>query len=175
MHVAILGRPNVGKSSLFNRLCKRSLAIVNSQEGTTRDRLYGEIRAWDSIIHVIDTGGVDQKSTDRFQKQIHQQALVAAEEAAVLLLVVDIRCGITHQDEELAKRLLPLNKPLILVMNKADSQQDLQRIHEFYGLGISEMIATSASHDKYIDVLLDRIRQVAQIPVSSVEQQDDIQ
>lgn len=175
MRIAILGRPNVGKSSLFNRLCKRSLAIVNSQEGTTRDRLYGEIRAWDSIIHVIDTGGVDQESTDRFQKQIHQQALAAAEEASVLLLVVDIRCGITKQDEELAKRLLPLKKPLILVMNKADSQQDLQRIHEFYGLGISDMIATSASHDKHIDLLLERIRQIAQIPVPSVEEQDAVQ
>lgn len=175
MRIAILGRPNVGKSSLFNRLCRRSLAIVNSQEGTTRDRLYGEIRAWDSIIHVIDTGGVDQESTDRFQKQIHQQALAAAEEASVLLLVVDIRCGITKQDEELAKRLLPLKKPLILVMNKADSQQDLQRIHEFYGLGISDMIATSASHDKHIDLLLERIRQIAQIPVPSVEEQDAVQ
>ena len=113
MSIAILGRPNVGKSSLFNRLCKRSLAIVNSQEGTTRDRLYGEIRAWDSVVHVIDTGGVDQESPDRFQKQIHKQALAAAEEASILLLVVDIRCGITKQDEELAKRLLALKKPLI--------------------------------------------------------------
>ncbi|AAF38958.1 ribosome biogenesis GTPase Der [Chlamydia muridarum str. Nigg] len=175
MRIAILGRPNVGKSSIFNRLCKRSLAIVNAQEGTTRDRLYGEIRAWDSIVHVIDTGGVDQESTDRFQKQIHKQALAAAEEASVLLLVVDIRCGITKQDEELAKRLLPLKKPLILVMNKADSQQDLQRIHEFYGLGISNMIATSASHDKHIDVLLERIRQVAEIPLPSAEEQENTQ
>ena len=164
MSIAILGRPNVGKSSLFNRLCKRSLAIVNSQEGTTRDRLYGEIRAWDSVVHVIDTGGVDQESPDRFQKQIHKQALAAAEEASILLLVVDIRCGITKQDEELAKRLLALKKPLILVMNKADSQRDLQRIHEFYGLGISNMIAISASHDKHIDLLLERIRQVVGLP-----------
>ncbi|WP_080123954.1 ribosome biogenesis GTPase Der [Chlamydia suis] len=172
MSIAILGRPNVGKSSLFNRLCKRSLAIVNSQEGTTRDRLYGEIRAWDSVVHVIDTGGVDQESPDRFQKQIHKQALAAAEEASILLLVVDIRCGITKQDEELAKRLLALKKPLILVMNKADSQRDLRRIHEFYGLGISNMIATSASHDKHIDLLLERIRQVAGLPQPSADSQE---
>ncbi|AAP05662.1 ribosome biogenesis GTPase Der [Chlamydia caviae] len=164
LRIAILGRPNVGKSSLFNRMCKRSLAIVNSQEGTTRDRLYGEIRGWSVPVQVIDTGGVDKDSEDHFQKHIYKQALAGANEADILLLVVDIRCGITEQDAELAKMLLPLNKPLILVANKADTFKDEHRIHELYKLGISEILAVSASHDKHIDKLLQRIKTLGNVP-----------
>ncbi|SYX09382.1 GTP-binding protein EngA,GTP-binding protein Der,Predicted GTPase,ribosome-associated GTPase EngA,GTPase of unknown function [Chlamydia poikilotherma] len=164
LRIAILGRPNVGKSSLFNRMCKRSLAIVNSQEGTTRDRLYGEIRGWSIPVQVIDTGGVDKDSEDHFQKHIYKQALAGANEADILLLVVDIRCGITEQDAELAKLLLPLNKPLILVANKADTFKDEHRIHELYKIGISEIFTVSASHDKHIDKLLDRIKTLGNVP-----------
>ncbi|QVE49446.1 ribosome biogenesis GTPase Der [Chlamydia crocodili] len=164
LRIAILGRPNVGKSSLFNRMCKRSLAIVNSQEGTTRDRLYGEIRGWSIPVQVIDTGGVDKDSEDHFQKHIYKQALAGANEADILLLVVDIRCGITEQDAELAKLLLPLKKPLILVANKADTFKDEHRIHELYKIGISEILTVSASHDKHIDRLLDRIKTLGNVP-----------
>ncbi|MEF9496899.1 ribosome biogenesis GTPase Der [Chlamydia sp. 04-14] len=164
LRIAILGRPNVGKSSLFNRMCKRSLAIVNSQEGTTRDRLYGEIRGWSIPVQVIDTGGVDKDSEDHFQKHIYKQALAGANEADILLLVVDIRCGITEQDAELAKMLLPLKKPLILVANKADTFKDEHRIHELYKIGISEILTVSASHDKHIDKLLERIKTLGNVP-----------
>ncbi|EPP34684.1 ribosome-associated GTPase EngA [Chlamydia ibidis] len=164
LRIAILGRPNVGKSSLFNRLSKRSLAIVNSQEGTTRDRLYADIEAWGTPIQVIDTGGIDKDSQDHFQKHILKQALAGAHEADILLLVVDIRCGITEQDAILAKLLLPLNKPIILVANKADTYKDEFRIHELYKLGISEILATSATHDKHIDSLLKKIKDLANIP-----------
>ncbi|WP_375793850.1 ribosome biogenesis GTPase Der [Chlamydia sp. 12-01] len=164
LRIAILGRPNVGKSSLFNRMCKRSLAIVNSQEGTTRDRLYGEIRGWSIPVQVIDTGGVDKDSEDHFQKHIYKQALAGANEADILLLVVDIRCGITEQDAELAKLLLPLKKPLILVANKADTFKDEHRIHELYKIGISEILTVSASHDKHIDKLLERIKTLSNVP-----------
>ncbi|WP_201456401.1 ribosome biogenesis GTPase Der [Chlamydia sp. 17-3921] len=164
LRIAILGRPNVGKSSLFNRLCKRSLAIVNSEEGTTRDRLYGNALICGSTIQVIDTGGVNKNSQDHFQKHISKQAITGAQEADVLLLVVDIRCGITEQDAVLAKQLLPLNKPIILVANKADNHNDEIRIHEFYSLGISEVIATSAAHGKCINALIDKIKKLAAIP-----------
>ncbi|AFS21799.1 ribosome biogenesis GTPase Der [Chlamydia psittaci] len=164
LRIAILGRPNVGKSSLFNRMCKRSLAIVNLQEGTTRDRLYGEIRGWGIPVQVIDTGGVDKDSEDHFQKHIYKQALAGANEADILLLVIDIRCGITELDAEIAKQLLCLKKPLILVANKADTLKDEYRIHELYKIGIPDILAVSASHDKHIDNLIHRIKTLANVP-----------
>ncbi|WP_100934282.1 ribosome biogenesis GTPase Der [Candidatus Chlamydia corallus] len=172
LRIAILGRPNVGKSSLFNRLCKRSLAIVNSQEGTTRDRLYGETHALGIPAQVIDTGGVDHNSEDYFQKHIYKQALAGAKEADILLLVIDIRCGITEEDAHLAKQLLPLKKPLILIANKADSRQDELQIHETYKLGIPFIVATSTAHDKHIDTLLQKIKSVANIPEPLNEQEE---
>lgn len=175
LRVAILGRPNVGKSSLFNRLCKRSLAIVNAQEGTTRDRLYGETVIGDTPVHIIDTGGVDKESEDYFQKHIYKQALAAANEADILLLVVDIHCGITTQDAELARQLLPLKRPLILVANKADTVRDEHLIHNLYKLGISQILPVSATHDKHIDRLLQEIKRVGGIPdpVVVVEDTDE--
>nr|CRI42969.1 GTPase Der [Chlamydia pneumoniae] len=173
LKIAILGRPNVGKSSLFNRLCKRSLAIVNSQEGTTRDRLYGELHAFGVPAQVIDTGGVDHNSEDYFQKHIYNQALTGAKEADVLLLVIDIRCGITEEDAHLAKLLLPLKKPLILVANKADSRQEELQIHETYKLGIRDIVVTSTAHDKHIDTLLQRIKLVANLPEPREEEEEE--
>ncbi|SPN73956.1 GTP-binding protein EngA,GTP-binding protein Der,Predicted GTPase,ribosome-associated GTPase EngA,GTPase of unknown function [Chlamydia serpentis] len=177
LRIAILGRPNVGKSSLFNRLCKRSLAIVNSQEGTTRDRLYGEMHTLGVPAQIIDTGGVDQNSEDYFQKHIYKQALAGAQEADILLLVIDIRCGITEEDARLAHLLLPLKKPLILVANKADSREDELQIHEIYKLGIPSIVTTSTAHDKHIDILLEKIKSVApNLPETSPDEQaeDDI-
>lgn len=175
LRVAILGRPNVGKSSLFNRLCKRSLAIVNAQEGTTRDRLYGEIQLFNTPVQVIDTGGIDKDSADHFQKHIYQQAMVAAHEADFLLLVVDIRCGITEQDAHLARQLLPLKKPLILIANKADTFRDEQSVHAFHNLGIAEIIPTSATHDRHIDHLLERIRVLADLSVIETIEEESIE
>ncbi|BAE80863.1 GTP-binding GTPase [Chlamydia felis Fe/C-56] len=175
LRIAILGRPNVGKSSLFNRMCKQSLAIVNSQEGTTRDRLYGEIRGWSVPVQVIDTGGVDKDSEDHFQKHIYKQALAGAGEADILLLVIDIRCGITEQDAAIAKQLLPLKKPLILVANKADTLKDEHHVHELYKIGISEILTVSASHDKHIDRLLQKIKTLANIPEIAEEPVEEIE
>ncbi|ANH78640.1 ribosome biogenesis GTPase Der [Candidatus Chlamydia sanziniae] len=170
LRITIVGRPNVGKSSLFNRLCKRSLAIVNSQQGTTRDRLYGDIPTSGAAIQVIDTGGIDYDSSDHFQKHIYKQALTATQEADLLLLVIDIRCGITEQDAQLAKKLLPLKKPIILVANKADTYREEHRIYELYKLGISSIIATSAAHDKHIDTLLEKIKTLGNLPLEPLTQ-----
>ncbi|EPP36137.1 ribosome-associated GTPase EngA [Chlamydia psittaci 10_743_SC13] len=161
----------MGKSSLFNRICKRSLAIVNAQEGTTRDRLYGNIPDWNVPAQVIDTGGLDKYSKDHFQQHISKQAVAGANEADILLLVIDIRCGITESDARIAKQLLPLKKPIILVANKADTVADEKRIHELYKIGISEVLPISASHDKYIDRLLNKIKALASISSDIVEQE----
>lgn len=171
LRVAILGRPNVGKSSLFNRLCKRSLAIVNAQEGTTRDRLYGDIDLCGTQLRLIDTGGINKESLDLFQKHIYKQALVAAEEADLLLLVIDIHCGITNQDATLAKFLLRLNKPILLIANKADTIKDEYAVHNLYNLGIAHIHLTSAAHDRHIDSLLKRIQCILNIqePTQTVD------
>lgn len=152
--IAILGRPNVGKSSLFNRICKKSIAIVNEEEGTTRDRLIS-IAKFNSIdFEIVDTGGIDKNSKDLFQTRIKEQAITAAQEADVIFLVIDIRCGITKEDEILGKTLLALQKPIILVANKADSSKANSLINDLYGLGIPTIIPTSTAHNTNIDWLL---------------------
>ncbi|WP_213318004.1 ribosome biogenesis GTPase Der [Chlamydiifrater volucris] len=167
LRIAILGRPNVGKSSLFNRLCNRSLAIVSDEEGTTRDRLVATTKRFNFSVSLIDTGGVDKYSPDKFQKDIAKQALIAAEEADFILLVTDIRCGITEEDARIAKMLKPLNKPVVLVANKADSKKEEQRLHEFYSLGFPNVVALSAAHGKHIDFL---VRTVTNLAVSPVQE-----
>lgn len=173
LRIAILGRPNVGKSSLFNRLCKRSLAIVNAQEGTTRDRLYGTAELYGTDVQFIDTGGINKYSDDLFQKHIYKQALVAAEEADLLLFVIDIRCGITEQDALLASSLRRLHKPIILIANKADTAKDEHAVHQLYSLGIEHIHVTSAAHDRHIDSLFERIRCLANIPLPAETDKDE--
>ncbi len=152
--IAIIGRPNVGKSSLFNRICKKSIAIVNEEEGTTRDRLISVAKFNNINFEVVDTGGIDKNSNDLFQTRIKEQAIIAAQEADVILLVVDIRCGITKEDEILGKTLLTIQKPIILVANKADTPKTNPLINSFYSLGISTIIPTSTAHNINIDWLL---------------------
>lgn len=171
IRVAILGRPNVGKSSLFNRLCRRSLAIVNPLEGTTRDRLHKIIKRDSRQYEMIDTGGIDDTSPDKFQKNIKQSALHISAEIDVILFVVDIKCGITEPDERLAREIRRLNKPVILVANKADKADDSRDIVEFYGLGFDNMVAISAAHGRNIDLLFNTVDRLApeQIALSEPE------
>lgn len=152
--IVIVGRPNVGKSSLFNRICKKSIAIVNEEEGTTRDRLLSTAKFNNINFEIVDTGGIDKNSNDLFQKRIKDQALVAAQEADVILLVIDIRCGITKEDELIGKTLLAIQKPIILVANKTDSFKDNSLINNLYQLGISTIIPVSTAHNINIDTLL---------------------
>ncbi|WP_213358281.1 ribosome biogenesis GTPase Der [Chlamydiifrater phoenicopteri] len=173
LRIAILGRPNVGKSSLFNRLCNRSLAIVSEEEGTTRDRLVAETKRFDFSTLLIDTGGVDQRSPDKFQKDIAKQAFIAAEEADFILLVTDIRCGITEEDARIAKMLLPLKKPVVLVANKADSKKDEQRLYEFYSLGFQNIVALSAAHGRHMDFLIRTITKLSSPILKEQLIQDD--
>ncbi len=153
--LAIVGRPNVGKSALFNRVCKKRIAIVDEAEGITRDRLYAEAECFGISFEVIDTGGIDPRSPDQFRDEIRQQAEIAIEEADCIVMVVDSRVGITELDEELARELLKTGKPITLAVNKIDDHTHESRIHAFYPLGISKVIGISAIQGYQIAELLE--------------------
>ncbi len=154
--LAIVGRPNVGKSALFNRICKERIAIVDQAEGVTRDRLYGKAEIFGFHFEVIDTGGIDPRSPDQFQREIREQAEIAISEADSLILVVDRQIGPTALDEELARVLLKIGKPLLLAVNKVDQIDQEIDLHAFYGLGIEKMLAVSAAHGFQIAELLEK-------------------
>jgi len=153
--LAIVGRPNVGKSALFNRICKKRIAIVDEAEGITRDRLYAEAEIFGTSFEVIDTGGIDPRSADQFRDEIRRQAEIAILEADSLVMVVDARIGVTELDEELARELLKTGKPLTLAVNKIDDRCHEERMHAFYCLGISKMVAISAIQGFQIAELLE--------------------
>lgn len=156
MHkLAIVGRPNVGKSALFNRICDKRIAIVDEAEGITRDRLYAEAEWFGMPFEVIDTGGIDPRSPDQFKNEIRRQARIAILEADTLVMVVDSRVGITELDEELARELLKTGKPLTLAVNKIDDRSHEERVHAFYSLGISKIIGVSAIQGYQIAELLE--------------------
>lgn len=143
--VAIVGRPNVGKSTLFNRLTKTKSAIVNEESGTTRDRQYG-LSEWEGReFSVIDTGGWVDRSGDVFEGEIKKQVQIAIEEADVILFLVDVQNGLTDLDMAAAKVLRAKHeKPILLVANKADTFEMGYDASEFYALGLGDPMAISA-------------------------------
>lgn len=154
--VALIGRPNVGKSTLFNRLIKTRLSIVDDQPGVTRDRLYGKVEWLTKNYRVIDTGGIE--ISDRpFQDQIRAQAEIAMEEADVIVFLCDGRSGVTVDDSYIAKLLYRTTKPVILAVNKVDDGHLLDGLMEFYSLGLGEPVAVSSLHGIGTGDLLDRI------------------
>ncbi len=155
LKLAIVGRPNVGKSSLFNRLCKKRIAIVDEAEGITRDRLYAEAEFFGRPIQIIDTGGIDSKSKVPFQEEIRRQAEIAIEEADAIVMVVDGIVGPTVLDEEVAKILMRTGKPVTLAVNKIDDWDKFQLISDFYGLGIGRVIGVSAAQGLHLAELLE--------------------
>jgi GTPase len=147
--IAIVGRPNVGKSTLFNRLTETSDAIVEPTAGVTRDRKYG-ISVWrNKECIVIDTGGVVANSVDEFEKDINEQVKLAIEEADLILFMVDAREGLTQWDGEVAEVLRRLNKPVILICNKVDTGDKEDLINEFYALGISDTLLPISANNGY--------------------------
>ena len=142
--VAIVGRPNVGKSTLFNRLTKTRQAIVNEEAGTTRDRQYGKSEWLGREFSVVDTGGWVVNSDDIFEEEIRKQVLMAVEEADVILFVVDVQNGVTDLDQEVAAILRRNNKPVLLIANKADSYDWQYNAAEFYSLGLGDPYCISA-------------------------------
>ncbi len=156
--VAIVGRPNVGKSTLFNRLTKSRRAIVNEEAGTTRDRQYGKSEWNGREFSVIDTGGWVVNSSDIFEGEIKKHVVLAIEEADIIIFMVDIQNGITDYDLEVAQILRGIKKPLLLVSNKADTHEWQYNAAEFYKLGLGEPIVMSAINGlgsgDFLDTLL---------------------
>ena len=155
--VAIVGRPNVGKSTLFNRLTQTRQAIVSDEAGTTRDRQYGRVEWAGKEFSVIDTGGWVVNSDDIFEEEIRKQVMIAVEEADVILFVVDIRNGVTDLDEAVAKILRRSEKPVLLVANKADNNNLLYYAAEFYKLGLGDPFSISSLTGSGTGDMLDTI------------------
>ena len=154
--VAIVGSPNVGKSTLFNRIIGQRHAIVDDQAGITRDRLYGKANWLTKEFTLIDTGGIEIKNAP-FQKQIRAQVEIALEEADVILYVADGRVGVTQDDRFVCKMLYKSDKPVILVVNKIDNIEMISNVDEFYSLGIGDPIAVSTTHGIGVGDVLDKI------------------
>lgn len=156
--VAIVGRPNVGKSRLFNRLIGKRLSIVHDQPGVTRDIIMEEVQ--DNFI-LMDTGGLGMRptamSTEEINHATEEQVDFALEAASLILFVVDTQDGLTPQDEMVAKKLRKYNKPTILVINKIDSQKHAHLVNDFYRLGFKDVISVSAEHGTHAEELLDKI------------------
>ncbi len=154
--VAIVGSPNVGKSTIFNRIVGRRRAIVDDQPGVTRDRLYETAEWLDREFRLVDTGGIEIENRP-FQEQIRVQTQLAMDEADVIIFVADGKKGVTKDDRFVAKMLYKFNKPVILAVNKIDNQDMLTNLGEFYSLGLGEPIATSGEHGIGIGDILDKI------------------
>ncbi|MEG1593651.1 MAG: ribosome biogenesis GTPase Der, partial [Oscillibacter sp.] len=154
--IAIVGRPNVGKSLLFNKLIGRRLSIVEDTPGVTRDRIYGEAD-WDGrSFTLIDTGGIEPRSDDQILSFMREQAQIAIENATVIVFLTDIKTGLTASDQEVAGMLLRSGKPIVLAVNKMDSTGQVDPdFYEFYNLGLGDPIAVSAVHGHGTGDLLD--------------------
>ncbi|AVM49082.1 ribosome biogenesis GTPase Der [Capnocytophaga sp. oral taxon 878] len=158
--VAIVGRPNVGKSTLFNRLIKRREAIVDAVSGVTRDRHYGKTDWNGTEFSVIDTGGYLSGSDDTFEKEINKQVALAIEEADVILFMVNVEDGLTGMDESVATLLRRSHKPVLVVVNKVDSNNRRNDMHEFYALGFGQLYALSSINGSGTGELLDDLLKV---------------
>lgn len=170
--VAIVGRPNVGKSTLFNRLTNTRHAIVSDVAGTTRDRQYGKCEWCGKEFSVVDTGGWVVNSDDIFEDAIRRQVIVATEEADLVLFVVDIKNGVTDWDEDVAQILRRIKLPVILVANKADNNEDNYYAADFYSLGLGEPYTISAATGSGTGDLLDLV--VETLPNTDKETLDDL-
>jgi len=155
--LAIVGRPNVGKSTLFNRIVGSRRAIVGDESGITRDRLYGEGEWRGRQLRLVDTGGIIPDEKDFIPAEVFRQARVALGEAAAIVMVVDGRTELAASDLELARLLLKTGKPLFLAINKIDTEKQQALANEFHRLGIRELFPISAEHGRGIDELLDAV------------------
>ena len=154
--IAIVGRPNVGKSMLFNKIIGRRLSIVEDTPGVTRDRIYGETDWNGRSFTLIDTGGIEPRTDDQILSFMRDQAQIAIENATVIIFLTDVRTGLTASDQEVANMLLRSGKPIVLAVNKMDSTGVPDPVfYEFYNLGLGDPIAVSAVHGHGTGDLLD--------------------
>ncbi|MGH2543985.1 MAG: GTPase, partial [Ardenticatenaceae bacterium] len=169
--VALVGRPNVGKSTLFNRIIGERRAIIQDEPGTTRDRNYGDGEWLGRDFLVVDTGGLLLRDEDHFAPRVRAQAQAAMEEADVIVHVVDAREGITTGDREVAELLRKTDKPVIVAANKAETEARRLDAVEFYGLGLGEPVPITAYHGTGVGDLLDEV--VAALPHIAVPEDED--
>ena len=170
--VAIVGRPNVGKSMLFNRLVGKRLSIVEDTPGVTRDRLYAECEWCGRTFDMVDTGGIEPSTDSEILQFMREQAQIAIDAADVIVLVTDIRTGVTAADKDVANMLLRSHKPVVLAVNKADSTgPEDPAVYEFYELGLGDPIAVSAVHGHGTGELLDAC--LAHLPPQTDEEEED--
>ena len=169
--VAIVGRPNVGKSTLFNRLTKSRQAIVSNEAGTTRDRQYGKCEWNGQEFSVVDTGGWVVNSDDIFEEEIRKQVVIATEEADLVLFLCDISNGVTDLDMDVAQILRRAKLPVLLVVNKADDGKDLYDQYEFYKLGLGDPMPISAATGSGTGDLLDKVLEM--LPEKKSDEAED--
>jgi GTPase len=164
--IAIVGRPNVGKSTLFNRIVGSRRAIVGDEPGITRDRLYGDAEWEGRHLRIVDTGGILPEEKDSIPSEIYRQARVALDQAAAIIMVIDGRTEVAGPDLELVRLLRKSNRPLFLAVNKVDSEKQSSLVDDFHRLGVQKMFPISAEHGRGIDDLLDAVLQV--LPVADM-------
>ncbi len=170
--VAVVGRPNVGKSTFFNKLIGKRLAIVEDTPGVTRDRLYGDCEWQDNEFLLIDTGGIEPHITDGILAHMRKQAQIAIDTADVIVFITDIRSGVTASDSDIAVMLLKSGKPIVLVVNKVDSLGNApSELYEFYSLGLGEPFPVSSVHGHGTGDVLDEI--CGHLDFTQSEQEDD--
>ncbi|EAC3457724.1 ribosome biogenesis GTPase Der [Listeria monocytogenes] len=168
--VAIVGRPNVGKSTIFNRIVGERVSIVEDVPGVTRDRIYNSAEWLGKEFNIIDTGGIDL-SNEPFLEQIRAQAEIAIDEADVIIFITNGREGVTDADEQVAKILYRSNKPIVLAINKVDNPEMRDQIYDFYSLGFGEPYPISGSHGLGLGDMLDAVR--AHFPKEEEEEYPD--
>ena len=162
--IAIVGRPNVGKSTLFNKLIGKRLSIVDDTPGVTRDRIYGDCEWLGRNMLLVDTGGIEPYSDDIILSQMRRQAQLAIESADVIVLVTDVRSGVVATDTEVAQMLQKSGKPIVLCVNKCDTIGDVPPdFYEFYNLGLGDPVAVSSVHGHGTGDLLDEVCRYYQI------------
>ena len=172
--VAIVGRPNVGKSMLFNKLCGQRLSIVEDTPGVTRDRLYAQCEWRNRVFDIVDTGGIEPGTDDQILSFMREQAEIAIQAATVIVFVCDIKTGMTAADQEVANMLLRSRKPVVLAVNKADQTgRENPDVYEFYNLGLGDPISVSALHGHGTGDLLDACFQFFP-PDEEEEEEDDV-
>ncbi|MDD3765839.1 MAG: ribosome biogenesis GTPase Der [Eubacteriales bacterium] len=170
--IAIVGRPNVGKSTIFNKIVGRRISIVEDTPGVTRDRIYAQAEWNGRAFNLVDTGGIEPASKDRILSQMREQAQLAIDTAHVIILVVDVKEGLTANDAEVATMLLKSGKPVVLACNKSDTPGSAPlQMYDFYNLGIGDPIAVSGIHGMGIGDLLDEVFKY--LPEDISEDEDD--
>jgi GTP-binding protein len=169
--IAIVGRPNVGKSTLFNRLVGRRKAMVDDMPGVTRDRNYAEVNRFDVPFILVDTGGFEPETSDRLLQQMREQSRFAMDEADLILFVMDARSGLTPADRDVVDMLRRIDKPVFYIINKVDGERQEADAGDFYSLGVDHIHTISSEHNRGVGDLMEEV--VAALPSNRTQEEDE--